>query len=237
VAGDAGPSGPDVRPDRGGGKPAQGRQLRAAGRRNVTRLLDSALLVFAERGYHATRVDDICDRAEVSHGTFYLYFASKDDLFASLVDEVVVQMRELAGTLPPVKSGVAGRRALRAWLADFHALYEHYFPVIQAWNEANASDRDLARRGARVLRSFIDRLVERVEENDPVPVAEPAIGALAMVSMIERSITFALAGLVPVDRDGLLDQLAGILHVGLFGGSAVSMPKRTQPSPSSSGNG
>ena len=208
--------------DRSGGKPAQGRQLRAAGRRNVSKLLDAALGVFAERGFHATRVDDICDRAEVSHGTFYLYFASKDDLFASLVDEVVLEMRDLAGTLPPVESGAAGREALRDWLADFHTLYEHYFPVIGAWNEANASDPALARLGARVLRSFIDRLVERVEENDPVPVAEPAIGALAMVSMIERSITFALGGLVPVDRDDLLDHLAGILHVGLFGGSAAS---------------
>lgn len=221
--------------DRNGGRPAQGRQLRAAGRRNVAKLLDSALLVLAERGFHATRVDDVCERSGVSHGTFYLYFASKDDLFASLVDEVVVQMRELAGALPPVGSGVAGRQTLRAWLGDFQALYEHYFPVIQAWNEANASDRDLARRGARVLRGFIDRLVERVEENDPVPVSEPAIGALAMVSMIERSITFALGGLVPVDRDDLLDQLAGILHVGLFGGS--SSPKEDEPSGSSRGNG
>jgi AcrR family transcriptional regulator len=210
-----------------GGKPAQGRQLRAAGRQKVATLLDSALVVFAERGFHATRVDDICERAEVSHGTFYLYFASKEDLFASLVDEVVVQMRELAGTLPPVDPGEPGRQALRAWLASFHMLYERYFPVIQAWNEANASDRDLAQRGAHVLRSFIDRLVERVEENDPVPVSQPAIGALAMVSMIERSITFALGGLVAVDRDDLLDHLTGILHVGLFGGST---PKETEPS-------
>ncbi len=216
---------------RSGGKPAQGRQLRAAGRRNVARLLDSALVVFAKRGFHATRVDDVCDHAEVSHGTFYLYFASKDDLFASLVDEVVLQMRELAGTLPPVESGEVGRQALREWLEEFHTLYEHYFPVIRAWNEANASDRALAQLGARVLRSFIDRLVERVKENDPVPVDEPAIGALAMVSMIERSITFALGGLVPVDRDDLLDHLAGILHVGLFGGA--STPKETEPSSSS----
>jgi AcrR family transcriptional regulator len=188
-----------------GGKPAQGRQLRAAGRQKVVTLLDSALVVFAERGFHATRVDDICERAEVSHGTFYLYFASKEDLFASLVDEVVVQMRELAGTLPPVDPGEPGRQALRAWLASFHMLYERYF----------------------VLRSFIDRLVERVEENDPVPVSQPAIGALAMVSMIERSITFALGGLVAVDRDDLLDHLTGILHVGLFGGST---PTKTEPS-------
>lgn len=201
-----------------GGQPAQGRQLRSAGKRNVAKLLDAALVVFADRGFHAARVDDVCEQAQVSHGTFYLYFASKEDLFRTLVDDVVTEMRELAGDLPPIDDGVAGYRALRGWLAEFHDLYGRYLPIIQAWNEANAADEELARMGARVLRSFIGRLVERVEENNPVPVDDPTIAALAMVSMVERSTTFALSGLVRVGRDELLDQLAGILHVGIFGG-------------------
>ena len=87
----------------------------AAGRRNVAKLLDAALIVFADRGYHAARVDDVCDEADVSHGTFYLYFASKEDLFRTLVDDVVTEMRDLAGELPPIDAGVAGYRALRDW--------------------------------------------------------------------------------------------------------------------------
>ena len=201
-----------------GGRPAQGRQLRRAGKINVAKLLDAALVVFAEKGFHAARVDDVCDAAEVSHGTFYLYFASKDDLFATLVDDVVAEMRDLAGELPPIGAGVTGYRALRSWLGDFHDLYARYFPIIQAWNEANASDTDLARLGGRVLREFVDRLVERVEENDPAPTEDPTVGSLAMVAMVERSITFAIGGLVRIERDDLLDTLAEILHVGLFGG-------------------
>lgn len=201
-----------------GGKPARERTLRLAGRRNVARLLDASLIVFGERGFHAARVDDICQQAEISHGTFYLYFASKDDLFASLVDEVVSAMDGLASTLPPVEVGARGLDALRSWLADFYDIYARYFPVIQAWNEANASDADLARMGARVLRSFIGKLVERVEEHATVRVENPRVASLAMVSMIDRSITFALVGLVRVDREDLLDNLARILHVGLFGG-------------------
>ncbi len=215
---DDGPAAPRGDARARGGQPAQGRQLRQAGRRNVAKLLDAALVVFAERGFHAARVDDVCDEADVSHGTFYLYFASKDDLFRTLVDDVVTEMRDLAGLLPPIGAGATGYRALRGWLGDFHDLYARYLPIIQAWNEANASDTELAREGAHVLRSFIDRLVERVEENEPVPVPDPALAALAMVSMVERSITFALAGLVRTDREALLDTLAGILHVGLFGG-------------------
>ncbi|HEX4901505.1 MAG TPA: helix-turn-helix domain-containing protein, partial [Acidimicrobiales bacterium] len=179
-----------------GGKPAQDRRLRAAGRRNVANLLDAALVVFAERGYHQARVDDVCAQADVSHGTFYLYFASKEDLFGALVDEVVEEMRDLAGRLPAITSGAAGRRALRDWLGEFHDLYARFFPVIQAWNEANASDTALAQLGARVLRRFIDRLVERVEENHQLRVDGVATGALLMVAMVERSLTFAMGGLV-----------------------------------------
>jgi AcrR family transcriptional regulator len=201
-----------------GGKPAQERQLRRAGKRNVAKLLDAALVVFAERGYHAARVDDVCDQAEVSHGTFYLYFASKEDLFRTLVDDVVTEMRDLAGDLPPIGPGVTGYRALRDWLGRFHDLYVRYAPIIQAWNEANAADPELARMGAIVLRRFVDRLLERVAENGTAPLENPAVGALAMVAMVERSITFALAGLVPVEREELLDNLSSFLHVGLFGG-------------------
>jgi AcrR family transcriptional regulator len=201
-----------------GGQPARTRQLRRAGRRNVHKLLDASLAVFAERGFHATRVDDVCEAAGVSHGTFYLYFSSKEDLFRTLVDDVVHEMRELADDLPAIGAGEAGFRALRGWLGAFHALYARYFPIIQAWNEANASDAELARLGAHVLRDFVDALVARAEENDGLPVEDPAAAAMAMVAMVERSLTFALAGLTRLERDVLLDTLAGILHVGLFGG-------------------
>ena len=207
-----------------GGQPARNRQLRQAGRRNVAKLLDAALVVFAERGFHAARVDDVCDAADVSHGTFYLYFSSKDDLFRTLVDDVVHEMRELADELPAIGPGERGYRALRDWLAAFHDLYARYFPIIQAWNEANASDAGLARLGARVLREFVDALVDRMEQNDAVAAADRAAAAMAMVAMVERTITFALAGLVRLDRDDVVDTLAGILHVGLFGGR-----RRTRP--------
>jgi AcrR family transcriptional regulator len=49
-------------------------------------LLRAARDVFAIKGYHDAKVDDIVGRAKVAKGTFYLYFKDKRSVFAELVD-------------------------------------------------------------------------------------------------------------------------------------------------------
>ncbi|PZS21034.1 MAG: hypothetical protein DLM54_05005, partial [Acidimicrobiales bacterium] len=202
-----------------GGTPAQGRQLRDQGRQTLRKLLDAALAVFDDRGYHRARVDDIVKLAKTSHGTFYLYFSSKEDLFQTLVAEVTEEMRLLAESLPSIEASRAGYEELRSWLGRFYDLYEHYHPVIRAWTEANSQNRQMARNGARVLGRFTDQLVRRVGESERSPVIDAEIAALAMVSMVERVSFYAVVRMVEVDRDRLVDNLAAILHVGLFNGS------------------
>ena len=53
-------------------------------------LLAAALEFFVERGYAATRLDEVAARAGVSKGTLYLYFPSKEDLFKAVVRETIV---------------------------------------------------------------------------------------------------------------------------------------------------
>lgn len=50
-------------------------------------LLESALDLFVERGYAATRLDDVAKQAGVSKGTLYLYFTNKEELFKAVVRE------------------------------------------------------------------------------------------------------------------------------------------------------
>lgn len=201
-----------------GGAPSRTRELRKQGRETLRRLCEAAIVVFDERGYNAARVDDIVRQAKTSHGTFYLYFSNKEELFQTLIGGVTDEMRELAGELPSVTANKSGYDELRSWVGRFYDLYAHYHPVIRAWTELNASNTEMARTGAYVLRRFIDQLVLRVRETDPPPVADPETAALAMVSMVERATYYAIVGLVPVDRDELVDNLASILHIGLFGG-------------------
>jgi AcrR family transcriptional regulator len=53
------------------------------------RILDAAQSVFAEKGYHEARMEDIAGRVGVSKRTLYLYFKNKEDLFAAICAESV----------------------------------------------------------------------------------------------------------------------------------------------------
>ncbi len=50
------------------------------------RILEAAVSVFATKGYHDTKVDDIVAESNTSKGSFYFYFPSKQDIFLALVD-------------------------------------------------------------------------------------------------------------------------------------------------------
>ncbi len=53
------------------------------------RILDSAYQVFAEKGYHATRVTDIAEKAGVSCGAVYQYYRNKLDIFSSVIEDIM----------------------------------------------------------------------------------------------------------------------------------------------------
>jgi len=50
-------------------------------------LLDAAIVVFARKGFHASRVGDIAEEAGVAHGLLYHYFRSKEEVLETIVRE------------------------------------------------------------------------------------------------------------------------------------------------------
>ena len=78
-------------------------------------LTRAALELFVERGYAATRLEDVAKRAGVSKGTLYLYFDSKEELFKAVVRE---------GLVPALERGErmverAPRRVPPTWCASW----------------------------------------------------------------------------------------------------------------------
>src|SRR4051794_39267669 len=59
-------------------------------------IVAAALASFADRGYAATKLEDVATAAGISKGTIYLYFPTKEDLFRAVVRQAVLPNVESA---------------------------------------------------------------------------------------------------------------------------------------------
>ena len=73
-------------------------RTRSAKRRE--QILQISAAVFAQKGYHRARVSDIVDGAAIARGTFYLYFAGKQEVFEVLLERF---LSELTASVRPIE--------------------------------------------------------------------------------------------------------------------------------------
>ena len=189
-----------------------------------TEILDAALAVFAEKGYAATRMDDIAQRAGVTKGTIYLYFQSKDAVFRSLVQESIGATIEgvaaaaasfegsAADLLRMVLRGVGAfaRTGDRVVLPKIIIAEAGNFPALAEFYRHEVIDRGLG-----VLASVIARGIARGEFRAVVPehAARLCIGPI-LVAVFWRT-TFGRFDTVPYDLDGLIETHIDVLLRGL----------------------
>ena len=84
-------------------------------------ILEAAKRLFADRGFHATRISDVAAAAGVSHGTVFWHFGSKEDLFHALMDEEERALRlHIVGAVGD-GTGDAFRRSVQATFEFFEA--------------------------------------------------------------------------------------------------------------------
>jgi TetR/AcrR family transcriptional regulator, cholesterol catabolism regulator len=110
-----------MEPEQTESSPRVGRRERKK-RESEQRIRTTALQLFREKGYEATTVEEIAERADVSKGTFFNYFPRKDSLLEALAQDLV---EELLDELGPVESweGTAHDQLLRVFMriGDFVA--------------------------------------------------------------------------------------------------------------------
>jgi AcrR family transcriptional regulator len=192
----------------------------------MRQLLDAGAEVFAAKGYFAARVDDIVKLAETSHGTFYLYFSNKEDLFRALATEVSDEMAKLADALGPLEAGAAGEKSLRVWIDKFADLYEQYGAVIRAWTEAEIGSHEFGRLGNDVMMRFTRVVTVRIAEVAP-PEIDPAIAAIALVAMFERLNYYALGGQVRARHAEIVTTLTQVTQRAIFGSNRSGSSRRS----------
>jgi AcrR family transcriptional regulator len=180
-------------------------------------IADAAFSEFAEKGYSATRIDDVARRAGVSKGLTYLYYKTKEDLFKAVVKNVVVRRVDallddvettelsseafIRGPLLTFMKRVPGSPiaiVIRLLIAEGRRhpdLVDYYYDNVVA-------------RGLDAIRRFVQRGVERGEFKPEAAKLQPQLFlAPMMLSMIWRLIFTEK----PLDTDRLMEDQVDLL--------------------------
>ena len=161
--------------------------------RTAASIMSAGWDLFANKGFHATSIDQICSAAELSRGTFYLHFKNKEALFLALFEQHAE--REVTRIESAITSNAGDvHAALLSTLESLFATSEQsrqWAMVSTEFSLAAARDPALAER----LTAFEDALSARLEA--------------ALVPILERSGAEA-------ERASLLPTFIIALHEGLM---------------------
>jgi AcrR family transcriptional regulator len=202
-----------ARPSLGGGIPAQDRELRAQGRETVRRLLEAGMVEFEERGFHGVRVDDVVRRAGISHGTFYLYFSNKEDLFKALLKDALHDMEIVAGDFPVVTRDAIGLGVLRQWVKKFFKAYAAHATVIRILSQADLVPEEVFGDGLRLFFSIGDAMTTGMTAVAATAGRKPEnaeLTSIACLMMLER-VNYLISAEVPLPEDEMADRIADIM--------------------------
>jgi AcrR family transcriptional regulator len=105
------------------------------------RIIDSALEVFASKGYAATTIEDVVARAGVARGTFYLHFKNKLAIVQAITADEFQPVAALYEDLDRlVTSGNRNRENMREWMTRAIDWFETHRTMATVWQELPSSE-------------------------------------------------------------------------------------------------
>lgn len=149
------------------------------------RILDAAEVCFARAGFHRCTMQDICREAGISPGALYVYFASKEDLIAGIVER---DRAKLAAELTELSKAPDLLAAL-ARLGEHYTVEEpHYKRVlgIEIGGEAtrNAAVGETFRSVDVFCRQAFEQVFARAEQDGKIAPKDDARTLAEVVSVI-----------------------------------------------------
>jgi AcrR family transcriptional regulator len=176
------------------------------------RILDAAIKVFASKGYHETKVDDIVAEAEASKGAVYFHFPGKQQIFLALVDKFAnLLQRQLIEAVAQESDGVQRvNLALQVCLETF-AQYRSLAKIllIQASGLGAVFEEkrlEIHDRFARVIQRYLD---EAVAAGEIAPIDTEIVAYAWMGAINEVVIRWIYTG--QPERERLIPALCAML--------------------------
>lgn len=150
------------------------------------KLLRVARDAFEEEGYDATSVSRIVDGADVSRGTFYLYFESKEDIFRTLAEGLLEQVVELQGPLERAEPHEAIHRSIGAFVRYYRA-NARMMAVLEQVATYEPSFRALRLDMRRGIAERAVRFIADLQRRGVVAATvDPRYAATALTGMVDR---------------------------------------------------
>jgi AcrR family transcriptional regulator len=183
------------------------RQVRSAQTRD--RILEAAVEVFGTYGYAHGTTNRIAQWADVSVGSLYQYYASKDDIVADLATRHLE-----AGTTSAVADGTAGgslRDLVRAFVlraVDNHRGEPEFLRVLM---ERTPHSGRLFAKVAEYEARYVAQMSRLFAEHPEVDVPDPALAARLVVTTVEMTVHRLLSAPDPLDGDAVADELTTML--------------------------
>jgi len=163
-------------------------------------ILDAAVVAFAKRGFHACRVSDIADEANVAYGLVYHYFRSKDEVLDTLFLErwsiLLEFIAQTDGQRIPARDKL---HAIAAAIIDFYRYDPQLMKVIIVEVMRSANTFGL-RHSEKIVEAYalIGEIVAKAQaEGSFKPEVSPRFAALAFYGAIEQVLTGWIFGMLP----------------------------------------
>jgi AcrR family transcriptional regulator len=185
------------------------RPLTSRGRRTRAALVQAGREVFEEVGFAEARIDDVADRAGVSHGTFYTYFDSKGALFHEVAGAVIGEMftaTRVGHSVPDdpyARIEATNRAYLRAWARNARLLH-----VLDQLATGNEEFRQLLLELREVFITRITGSLRRLQDSGQADKdLPPRLTAVALSAMVQYFAHIWLDLGEDVDEEGAVDTL------------------------------
>ena len=158
-------------------------------------ILLAARELFARNGFYDTTLDDIARHAEYGKGTIYNYFPSKEDLFFTIIDEVLDGIQAIAETAVGTSKGGA-RDKLTAYARDIVSYCREHSDLIQVISrehphidsrEHRARVAGIKRHGERILKTLARPVAEDMRAGKLRP-----LDAKEVVTLFSGALHFCL---------------------------------------------
>jgi AcrR family transcriptional regulator len=177
------------------------------------RLLDAAKQVFEETGFLDARISDIAERAGLSHGSFYHYFESKEEIFREVAARVDERLSApLGAVILDATSHATPRERIHEGMRRYFDSYRQEAKIMGVIEQVSRYDDQVgALRSAR-QRHYTDQIAESIRQLQrhglADPSLEPVIAAAALGLMTTRFAEFWLVeGTVNCSLEDAVEQL------------------------------